>query len=75
MVSKAREGSEDSKTCRVKPKVSQFSDLKIWMRLNNQSLGKKRTRLSLTGELKVINRGYGVTDVITEMEQVIIQSD
>lgn len=75
MASKTREGSEDSRGCRVKQKGKQFLDLKIYMRSNNQSLGKKRTRISLTRELKVINREYGVIDVITEMEQVIIQSD
>lgn len=43
MKSKAREGSEEKRGFRVKQKVNQFLDLKIWIRSNNQSIGSKIT--------------------------------
>lgn len=43
------------------------------MRSNNQSFGKKRTRVSLTKEQRLLTESYGVTDVIAVTEQVMIQ--
>lgn len=45
------------------------------MRSNNQSIGNKRARVSLTREITVINREYEAIDVITKMKQVMIQGD
>lgn len=45
MESKAGEGSKDSREFRVKQKVDQFLDLKIWIKSNNHSFTREELKI------------------------------